>query len=1015
MSAVEAPAGAAGSPSGPVVAIVPAKDRADSIGATVRSLLAVDTIDRLVVVDDGSSDGTADAAVRAFGESGDDGVARGRVIRLGRNRGKGGAVTAAIEATPDAGIYLLIDADLGDTAGIASALLGPVLAGDADMTIGIPTTAAGSRGGLGKVKQLAAAGIHRASGFMTSTPLSGQRAIRAEVLRSVRLADRFGLETALTIDVVRAGHRVVEVPVDFEHRHTGRSLAGFVHRGRQGADIVRALWSRRTSPLQRRSLVAGSAVLLVLVAVLMSSGWEPNSVGRSRRYDKVVVFGMTRVSLADLGSGDTPNLDRLVRQGAFAASSVRTMSARPNTPEAYASLGASARVRAGDAAADAYGRDDKVGLLTAAQTGELKTGFPVRGDVVVTGLAETRRMGTGKFLPSEAGALGDALHAAGLTTGVVNNTDYGLVDEDPKAMLQRPAAVALADEAGSVDRGDVSTDLVRLEPSRPWGVTTDTRRFVTAARKTIAATDVTVLDPGDLDRAFSFKPQTTDDQFEVLRRRALRKTDAILGSVVRSLPPRTLLIVQGIRPPTGTWELTPVVLWGPGVPAGYLHSPSTRRLGLVTLTDVAPTILDAFGVERAEGMIGQAFRYHPVDGGASVQRMRDLNDLSAFRERIYLPNTKGYVIFQAIIYLLMILLFSSRGGVGPARRLLEWIALAIAAWPLATFVLRMIPHVWVLGVFGGPMIIVLALLITAVVREVAHRHPLSALSWILLGTSALITLDVMFGARLQQASVLGYSPHTAARFTGLGNAAFAALASTTVLWAAIHVQYAPRRREALLGASAVCAVVFLADGAPMLGSDVGGILTFVPVFGLLLYVLWGKRLNLRAIVLSGLATLGVLAVATGLDLLRPADSRTHLGRFVSDIGTNGGGTFFTTIGRKLATNVRVLTGSFWTWIVPILVIVLLFFLVVQRGWERDMPRGSALRAGVVAVLLCGLVGFSVNDSGAVVAALVFVYMGPYVMLLALARSDEPVDVPLDVPPVVSSPSPDSAVPGAVAR
>ena len=104
-------------------------------------------------------------------------------------------------------------------------------------------------------------------------------------------------------------------------------------------------------------------------------------------------------------------------------------------------------------------------------------------------------------------------------------------------------------------------------------------------------------------------------------------------------------------------------------------------------------------------------------------------------------------------------------------------------------------------------------------------------------------------------------------------------------------------------------------------------------------------------------------------------------------GADGDGqsTLATTIGRKLTTNIRVFSGSFWTWIVPVIAIVLLFFLVLQRGWNRDLPPRSALRAGVVASLVAGLVGFAVNDSGTVVAALVFVFLGPFVTLLALER------------------------------
>jgi hypothetical protein len=48
----------------------------------------------------------------------------------------------------------------------------------------------------------------------------------------------------MTIDAVRAGRRVVEIELDLSHRATGRTLAGFVHRGRQLLDIMRAQAAR---------------------------------------------------------------------------------------------------------------------------------------------------------------------------------------------------------------------------------------------------------------------------------------------------------------------------------------------------------------------------------------------------------------------------------------------------------------------------------------------------------------------------------------------------------------------------------------------------------------------------------------------------------------------------------------------------------------------------------------------------------------------------------------------------
>ena len=236
-----------------VVALVPAKDSAGSVGATVSAAAAVAGVDEVVVIDDGSRDGTAPAAARAGA----------RVVRLDVNAGKGGAVRAGVAATPYADVYLLLDADLGPSAGQAAALLAPVLAGTAELTVAV-LPAAGRQGGFGMVRRLATAGVRRATGgrLAPRAPLSGQRAVRADILRSLALAERFGLETAMTIDAVRAGATVLEVDVAMDHRHTGRSLAGFRHRAVQGGHVALVLWPRVTTSRQRAAAVVAGLALL---------------------------------------------------------------------------------------------------------------------------------------------------------------------------------------------------------------------------------------------------------------------------------------------------------------------------------------------------------------------------------------------------------------------------------------------------------------------------------------------------------------------------------------------------------------------------------------------------------------------------------------------------------------------------------------------------------------------------------------------------------------------------------
>jgi len=215
-----------------VVALVAAYEESARIGATVSALHGL--VDEVVVVDDGSSDGTSSAAL----------VAGATVLRASRRCGKGRALEEALERLPPADVWLLVDGDLDKTASLLAPLLDAVREGKADIAIAAFPKLAG--GGFGMVKRVAARSIRAACGFEASEPLSGQRAITAAALAAVRpLAPGFGLEVGMTIDAVRAGLRVVEIPIEgLSHRPTGRGARGFAHRARQGADILAAMAAR---------------------------------------------------------------------------------------------------------------------------------------------------------------------------------------------------------------------------------------------------------------------------------------------------------------------------------------------------------------------------------------------------------------------------------------------------------------------------------------------------------------------------------------------------------------------------------------------------------------------------------------------------------------------------------------------------------------------------------------------------------------------------------------------------
>lgn len=223
-----------------LLAIVAARNEADRIGATLDALAEAFPRAMLWVADDASEDGTSNVALGH----------RGRVVTRRRPHGKGANVTAAAEAalsddaTATADVVLLCDGDLGASAAHLDQLVAAVSDGDCDLAVAAFSRRVG--GGLGIALRFARWAVRSRCGYEARAPISGQRAMRIEVLRDVLpFADGYGMEIGMTIDAVRAGHRVAERELDLEHRATGRSLAGFAHRGRQLRDFVRAWWARR--------------------------------------------------------------------------------------------------------------------------------------------------------------------------------------------------------------------------------------------------------------------------------------------------------------------------------------------------------------------------------------------------------------------------------------------------------------------------------------------------------------------------------------------------------------------------------------------------------------------------------------------------------------------------------------------------------------------------------------------------------------------------------------------------
>lgn len=233
-----------------VDAIIPALDEAEAIGEVLDSIPRP-LVRRVIVCDNGSTDGTADVA-----------RAHGAVVVREEHRGYGAACLRALAAleTDPPGIVLFLDGDHSDDPAEATRILEPILAGRADLVVGSRTLGHADPGSLtpqARFGNWLATGLLRLLYHARYTDLGPFRAIRYASLASLAMRDRdFGWTVEMQIKAARAGLRAVEVPVRYRRR-IGRSkisgtVSGSIRAGFKILETIAADFARHGPPRKQK-------------------------------------------------------------------------------------------------------------------------------------------------------------------------------------------------------------------------------------------------------------------------------------------------------------------------------------------------------------------------------------------------------------------------------------------------------------------------------------------------------------------------------------------------------------------------------------------------------------------------------------------------------------------------------------------------------------------------------------------------------------------------------------------
>jgi hypothetical protein len=747
----------------------------------------------------------------------------------------------------------------------------------------------------------------------------------------------------------------------------------------------------------RRAVIAAAVTAAVVATVVFTAASGTAAAGEGDPMARrMLVISLPAVSWQDLNDNELPNLNRFLDDAAVADLTNRSVKRDSKLSDGYITLGAGTRSLGNSSSTASDGQAFEVsepfGADTAGAVYERRTGRAPGSGLVDLDIADIVDRNKKELYDAEIGALGDALAGAGWARAVIANGD-GLDAEDPPGgYYRRQAVTALMGSDGRVPAGAVGPELLTADPKAPFGLRYDNEAVLRAFRDVWSDQSVVLVEASDLVREDAYRKFATPEQRGRFLGRALRRTDELVGGLLREVDMRQdAVMVVGPSPPLRESRLTVAALRAPGVDPGLLRTGTTRRAGFVQLIDIAPTILDRVGVKDPDSMEGRAAEVGRGGGSAADRRafLEDADAAAQFRDE---RNPALLLLFVVVHVGLVIgaLIWLARPDRRRVATSLQVGALASLGLIAAVLLGRALPfhEIGALPYWGW--LIVTPVVLAGVYGLGRRRDALLPLMLALGVIVAVLLFDVFVGTPLQFNNALGYSPRVAGRFSGYGNLSYAALSSSAVLLAGLLAHRIGGRRGALT-AIGLLGLVFVVDGTPFWGADVGGVLSILPAYAVTGYLLLGLRVRLRTALLCGAAAVAAVLAFGAFDLTRPSDERTHLGRLFETTGSRGWSGFWTVILRKIDQNLSVFFSSPWL----IVVLAVLAFLAYLSARHRDRLRGIVrrvpeMRAAFIGFAILSVLGFVLNDSGIVIPGMMLAVLNATVISLFLTlRSPAP--------------------------
>lgn len=704
-------------------------------------------------------------------------------------------------------------------------------------------------------------------------------------------------------------------------------------------------------------------ITLVLLSIIISS---TSVIADDVKVDKnVYLIILNKYTLEDIEY--MPNLNQIINNGSIGLMNTRGLVGY-NGAEGYLTINASNKAISTYEDTEVYNINKEYKEIYERRFGEINN----NSNLVNINLSSIYDKNKNNNYEPYIGALGDNLHEKGYFTASFGNADT--ID-----YIMRPGSLIPMDSKGLIDFGNVDNILIN-DKDMPYGFKTDYDKMLEEILNINNKASLIVIDTGDLDRLSLYSSQMSEEIFIERRQDILSKIDNFIGELKKSIEKENSLLMV-LSPNSGESKidnsrLSPIVLWGSDLPKGILLSPTTKKNGIVTNVDIAPTIADYLGAPKT-GMIGNTIRSKEMDENLEyVTNLKDrVNTTYISRHKTLLT----FSIFAIIIILICTILLLFKVKVTDhINKVLYFLLILLISIPL-TLILSSVLNINNLLKFisiNG----FLLLIISFIVYKIKYSQGI----FVLIGITYLILVtDLITNNLLSQYSVMAADPIVGARYFGIGNELVGVFLGVTTILLGVFLN---KKGSRLITTLMLIFSVFLV-GYPKLGANVGGSISLLFASLYFILELWNKNISLKKTIGLGLLVI-IFILFMGYIDIKFNTTPTHLGKALIMVGENKGAALSIAL-RKILMNIKLIGSSIWAkaLLVAIFSNIVLLFMLGERI-AKVYEKNKGLSIGLISAVVGSIIGFLFNDSGVVLSALTMILVTAVLLLLLIKDERE---------------------------